>query len=164
MSTVMASRRSSVGNDVTLFVALLATALAFGAALAHALELPNKMAMTREDYFVAQQIYSGWNQLAYVLATQFAAMITVALRFWHRSRVVWPTLVAIGSLAAAQMVFWIWTFPANAATENWTMVPVNWETLRAQWEYSHLAGAAFQLIAMGALIVAALARRRTIDG
>jgi hypothetical protein len=67
-------------------------------------------------------------------------------------------------LALAQAVFWVWTFPANIATENWTIAPPNWEALRAQWEYSHLAGAGFQVLTMCALIVAALARRRTIDG
>jgi hypothetical protein len=85
MSTVVASRcsRALFSNDVALFTALLATSLALGGALAHALELPNKISMTREDYFVAQQIYRGWNQLAYVLAAQLAAMIAVAVRFWH---------------------------------------------------------------------------------
>jgi hypothetical protein len=165
MSTVIASRKQALlANDVTLFVALLTTALALGGALAHALELPNKMAMTRDDYFVAQQIYRGWNQLAYLLAVQLTALIAVTVRFWNRPRVVWPTLAAIGGLVAAQLVFWVWTFPTNAATDSWTLVPDNWQTLRAQWEYSHLAGAACQLFAMGALIVAALARRRGIDG
>jgi hypothetical protein len=66
----------------------------------------------------------------------------------------------VGSAAG----FLDWTFPANVATDQWTMMPANWGIPRAQWEYSHLAGAACQLIAMGALIVAALARRRAIDG
>jgi hypothetical protein len=150
-------------NDVALFVALLATALALAGALAHVLELPNKITMSRDDYFVTQQIYSGWNRLAYLLVVELTAMVAVAVRFWQSPRVLSPTLVAIGGLLAAQLVFWIWTFPTNAATENWTMAPANWETLRAHWEYSHFAGAVCQLVAMGALIVAALARRRAID-
>jgi hypothetical protein len=32
------------------------------------------------------------------------------------------------------------------------------EALRAQWEYSHLAGAGFQTVAMIALIIAVLSR------
>jgi hypothetical protein len=39
-------------QDVAFFVALLATALALGGALAHALELPNKIEMVREHYFI----------------------------------------------------------------------------------------------------------------
>ena len=41
---------------------------------------------------------------------------------------------------------------------NWTQPPANWEPLRAQWEYSHLAGAGFQTLAMVALIIAVLRR------
>jgi hypothetical protein len=44
-------------------VALLATAVALGAALAHALELPNKIGMSVDTYFIVQQVYSGWNRL-----------------------------------------------------------------------------------------------------
>ena len=157
-------RPATLANDVTIFVALLATALALGGALAHALELPNKLSMTREDYFTAQQIYRGWNQPAYLLGVELAAIIGLAVRFWQSPRILRPALMAILALVAAQLVFWIWTFPANVATNNWTMAPSDWETLRAQWEYSHLAGGTCQLLALSSLIVAALARRRTIDG
>jgi hypothetical protein len=57
---------------------------------------------------------------------------------------------------AAQLVFWTYTYPANAATDNWTVVAADWETLRRQWEYSHAVGAVLQLLAMSALIIAAL--------
>jgi hypothetical protein len=165
-ATIVTSRfrQSTFPNDVALFIALLSTAFALGAALAHALELPNKIAMSREEYFIAQQIYRGWDRLAYVLGVQLTAMIAVSMRFWHSPRVLRPSLVAIGGLLAAQLVFWTWTFPTNIATDNWTSAPANWEALRTQWEFSHLAGAACQLVAMIALVVAALARRRTIDG
>jgi len=72
----------------------------------------------------------------------------------------WPTLAALLCLVGAQAVFWIFTFPANAATSNWTLVPEEWESLRRRWEYSHLAGAGFQVLAMSALIVSTLARTR----
>jgi hypothetical protein len=55
-------------------------------------------------------------------------------------------------------VFWIWTYPANQATGNWTVQPENWEILRRNWEYSHFAGAVFQVLAMAALIIAVLRR------
>jgi hypothetical protein len=147
------------GRDIAFFVALMATALAMGGALAHALELPNKIGMTRADYFVAQRLYAGWNRLAYLLLVQLAGIIAVIV-FCHRgSRVRTPAVVALAALIAAQAVFWIWTFPANVATQQWTAQPENWEALRRQWEYSHLAGAAFQVTAMAALVVAVLRRR-----
>lgn len=150
--------RHSIAREATLFVAILATAFALGGALAHAFELPNKIGMSREDYFVVQRIYDGWNQLAYVLAVQLIGILGVIYFYRADPRVLWPAIVALCGLVAAQGVFWIWTFPANQATSNWTMQPETWETLRQQWEYSHLAGAVFQTIAMMALILAILRR------
>jgi hypothetical protein len=150
--------KSSLSQDIAFFLALLATALALGAALAHALELPNKIGMSREHYFIVQRAYDGWNQLAYLLAVELMGMLAVILLYHADPRVLWPALAALAGLVAAQAVFWIWTFPANQATGNWTVQPENWDSLRRQWEYSHLAGAALQTLAMGALIIAVLRR------
>ena len=70
-----------------------------------------------------------------------------------------PVLAALSFLVAAQVVFWLFTFPTNQATSNWTVQPSNWETLRSQWEYSHLAGAAFQALVMASLVLAVLRRQ-----
>jgi hypothetical protein len=159
-SDVMARHQRSWSRDAAFFVALLATALALGAALAHALELPNKIGMSREAYFVVQNIYRGWNRLGYLLAVELVGMLAVVILYRRERRVMWPALVAVGCLITSQVVFWTLTFPANAATSNWTIQPANWEILRQQWEYSHLAGAVMQTLAMAALIVAVLARDR----
>jgi hypothetical protein len=151
-----------LGRDIAFFVALMATALALGGALAHALELPNKIGLSRADYFVVQRLYDGWNQLAILLLVQALSILTVLLIHRHEPSVRWPTATALAGLLAAQAVFWIWTFPANVATNNWTAQPENWEALRRQWEYSHLAGAAFQVVVMAALVVAVLRRGRII--
>jgi hypothetical protein len=145
---------------VALFIALMSTALALGGALAHVLELPNKIDLPRDQYFVVQTIYRGWNQLAYLLAIQFLSMVAVIALSRHGPRVSWPVAIALLSLIVAQIIFWTFTYPANTATANWTIIPANWEALRSQWEYSHAAGAAFQVLAMGALIIASLARSR----
>jgi hypothetical protein len=156
----MVRHQRSWSRDVAFFVALLATALALGGALAHALELPNKIGMSREAYFVVQNIYRGWNRLGYLLAVELVGMLSIVILYRRERRVMRPALVAVGCLIAAQVVFWTQTFPANAATSNWTVQPTNWETLRWQWEYSHLAGAVMQTLAMAALIIAVLARDR----
>src|SRR5690606_34359719 len=157
MSSMAHSTRTR-GGDIAFFVALMATALALGGALAHALELPNKIGMSREDYFIAQQLYAGWNRLAFLLAIQAAGMLALIVIYWREPAVLRPVVVALACLAAAQAVFWIWTFPANVATDNWTTQPENWAELRVQWEYSHLAGAVFQIGAMAALVVGVLRR------
>jgi hypothetical protein len=42
------------------FFSLLFAALALAPALAHLLELPNKINLSRDDYLTVQQIYKGW--------------------------------------------------------------------------------------------------------
>jgi hypothetical protein len=150
--------RPSITSDIVFFIALLATALALGAALAHALELPNKIDMPEREYFIVQQAYRGWNQLAYLLVIELISMLAIAIVCRQEPRVLWPALAAILFLLCAQAVFWIYTYPANVATDNWTAIPADWESLRTRWEYSHALGAAFQVLAMSALIVAVLAR------
>jgi hypothetical protein len=146
-------------RNIVFFIALMATILALGSALAHAYELPRKISLSRDAYFTVQSIYAGWDRLAFVLLIQLSALLTLAWLSRQEPSVLWPVIVALVGLIAAQIVFWIWTFPANKATQNWTTIPENWETLRRNWEYSHLAGAIFQLICAAALVIALLSRR-----
>jgi hypothetical protein len=152
-------KKTDIWRDIAFFVAIIATALALGGALAHTYELPNKIDLGREDYFVVQRIYNGWNQLAYVLAAQLIGILAIIILHLRQTTVRRLTLVALGGWIASQTIFWIWTYPTNQATESWTKQQPNWEALRTCWEYSHLAGAAFQLLAMVALVVALLRRR-----
>ena len=138
----------------------MSTALALGGALAHMLELPNKISLSRDQYFTVQTIYAGWNRLVYLLGIQLLSIAALIFMFRHEPWILRSTVVALLGLIAAQVAFWTYTFPANVATSNWTTIPQNWEMLRRQWEYSHAAGAVFQVLAMGALIVASLARAR----
>lgn len=92
--------------NIVFFVALMATALALGGALAHAYEFLNKIDLPREDYFVVQKAYRGWAQLAYVLAVQLVSLLVLAVMSRHEPAVFWPVVVAIGCLVGAQAVFW----------------------------------------------------------
>jgi hypothetical protein len=126
---------------VTQFLALLATALALFPSAAHLAAMPNKIGMAQSDYFIAQSIYSGWSFLG--LLWLLALFASAGLAFVTRSQV-WPMWMAIGaaiSFGLMFVIFFIWTLPANQATENWTSVPSNWGALRQQWEYSHAANA-----------------------
>lgn len=158
MSTDISAGDTSAGYGAVFFIAMLATALALGGALAHAFELPNKMDLSRDEYFIVQKAYRGWSQLAYLLAVQFLALAALAYLSWRSPTVFWMAALALLCLVGAQAVFWMYTYPANVATQNWTVPPDNWEALRRQWEYSHLAGAIYQLVGMIALIIAALSR------
>jgi hypothetical protein len=155
----MTIRRGS-GIDLLFFLALLSTALALGGALAHALELPNKINLSEHEYFIVQKAYRGWNRLAFLLLVELGSMCAIAVLSRHDPRILWPTVVAVACLLCAQAAFWIYTYPANTATHNWTTVVPDWQARRRQWEYSHAVGALFQVLAMSALTIAELSRSK----
>src|SRR5262245_61368661 len=123
--------------DIVFFIAMLASALALGAALAHALELPNKIGLSRGEYLVAQKAYRGWDRLAVLLIVQLVAIVTIAVLSRNEPRILIPMVLAGVFLICAQAVFWIFTYPTNVSTHNWATLPDNWAELRRRWEYSH---------------------------
>jgi hypothetical protein len=144
--------------NIAFFVALLASALLLGPTLAHLFELPNKIGLPRDEYFIVQKAYRGWSQLGWLLLIQVAALAATAYLARAELRVLTLILLALVAVLAAQAVFWLFTYPANVATVNWTLHPENWEMLRRQWEYSHAAGAILQLAGFCLLIIAVLGR------
>jgi hypothetical protein len=59
-------------------------------------------------------------------------------------------------IASNLAIFFVWTFPTNQATSNWTVVPKNWSALRIQWEYSHGANAFVTFVALVCVVIAVL--------
>ncbi len=141
----MGAGSRSLARDTAFFVALMATSLALGAALAHAFELPNKMGLGRAEYFVVQTIYAGWNRLAFVLAVELAGMLALIFLYRAEPRVLWPVCVALAASGfwRASIVFWVLDLSGQPGDRQLDAADASdcWEALRIQWEYSHLAGA-----------------------
>ena len=138
------------------FLAVMLTALALVPSGAHLAALPNKMAMAQAAYFVAQQIYAGWALFGIVLFGALATNLahTIVLRRLGRS--FGYALASFLLVAANLAIFFVWTFPTNQATNNWTVVPNNWNKLRIQWEYSHAVNAVVTFAALVCVVIAVL--------
>lgn len=144
---------------IVSFLSLLFSALALAPALAHLLELPGKINLSRADYLTVQQIYRGWALLGIVVAGALFSTLALTIMSRHQSRAFAFALIALLCIIGAQVVFWTYTFPANQATSNWTFLPENWQSLRTRWEYSHAAGAGLNLIALSAVIISVLTQK-----
>jgi hypothetical protein len=140
------------------FLSLLFAALVLAPALAHLLELPNKIEFPRDEYLTVQQIYRGWALLGFIVAGALCSTLALTIMTPGRSGTFAWSLTAFVCIAGNQVVFWTSTYPANQLTNNWTALPDNWMALRKQWEYSHATSAALNLLALAALISSALAR------
>ena len=143
---------------IVRFIALLFVGLALAPALAHLLELPNKIGLARADYFVVQQVYRGWALLGVVVFGALLSTLMLAVMVRKRRREFALTLLAFLCILGTQIVFWAFTFPANRETANWTVQPEHWAALRAQWEYSHAASAVLNLVAFAALALSVIRR------
>lgn len=153
-------RRYSSGYDFLFFTAILATLISLAPALAHLFELPHKMQLSREQYFTVQQIYGGWELFGIAILVQAVSLVMLAWRSAREYYVFRPVMVALILFVIAQLLFWLFTFPANSLTDNWTHMPADWRSLRHQWEYSHAIAAICQLLGLCSLIGALFARVR----
>ncbi|MYZ50415.1 DUF1772 domain-containing protein [Propylenella binzhouense] len=139
-----------------LFLAIVLTALALVPAGAHLFAMPNKLGLAQADYFTVQAIYRGWALFGIVLFAALAADLALVLLSRRSRRIFRAAIVALAAECASLAIFFLWTFPANRATANWTEVPADWEALRRQWEYSHAAAAIVTFAGFCALVLAAL--------
>jgi hypothetical protein len=57
-------------------------------------------------------------------------------------------LIAGLAIAGSLVVFFLWVYLDNIATDNWTNIPANWQELRTRWKFSHAAGASLMFIAL----------------
>jgi hypothetical protein len=145
------------------FLSITLTALALGAGLAHLFALPNKMQLSSEEYLVVQQIYRNWAFLG--IFPLSALGVTLALAFLSRDdpKTFWLTLLAALCIGAAIATFFLFNYPANAQTHDWTSLPSNWQALRTRWELAHAASAVLYLIALILLTLSLLPKRSDAD-
>lgn len=136
------------------------TAFVLGPTLAHLLELPAKIRLDRADYLVAQQLYRGWAFIGVPLYLAIILIAVLAVRLWRAGRNWGWALAALSFFIAAQVVFWVWTYPVNLATSQWTVLPDDWEALRRQWEFSHATGACCTFLALACLVISVLCEYR----
>ena len=146
----------------TCVLAIVVTGLALVAPGAHLLELVNKTRMGENEYFVVQGIYRGWWMVGLLLPAALLANLALALNARRDAVALALALIAAALIALNLVIFFVWTQPANAATQNWTMRPENWDALRHQWEYSHAINAGVTFAAFCAATLAGLRAARSI--
>ena len=141
------------------FVAVLLTALALIPGGAHLFALPNKLTLSQADYFTVQAIYAGWAYLGLLPITALMANGALAFLMRGNGKPFWFVVLSMLALASSLVVFFVWVFPGNQATANWTTVPDNWRDVRTRWELGHAASAALVFVAYLSTAYSALMRK-----
>jgi hypothetical protein len=141
------------------FLALVLIAIILVPSGAHLFTLPNKIGLARDQYFIVQGIYRGWALFGAVIFPALA--VTAALAWFTREDAHTSPLAGIACLciAASLGVFFLWVYPGNVATENWTRIPADWMTLRRHWEYGHALSAVLTFVAFCCVALIPVVRR-----
>lgn len=158
----MPSASSLSRTGTVALLAIVAVGLCLVPAGAHLFELPGKIGLPPDQYMTVQRIYAGW---AWFGLPIFAALaLTLAHAVLVRADVVAfrLSLGAFACLALTQTIFWAFTYPMNAASANWTMMPADFETARRQWEYSHAINALLTFAAFVAISRSAVGGSRDL--
>jgi hypothetical protein len=140
-------------------LAVIAVALALVPTGAHVFELPNKLGLAPQDYLTVQKIYRGWDLFGFVIAVSLLASGAHAYFVRANSDSLRWSLVAIAGIMCTQLLFWTLIFPLNELTQNWTVLPSDFESARHQWEYAQAACFALNLMSLAAIIFAVQSSR-----
>jgi hypothetical protein len=159
-------------------ISVCLVAVAMSLALAHALELPGKMRLDRETYIAMQPIYyPGFTVGGGVSeAGGMAATLVLLLLTPRSSEAFLWTSVALASLVAMHLAYWIFTHPVNKFWLKATPLkgfgggffrfdPLSrsapaaareedWKRFRDRWEYSHVIRAALAGFGLVCLVIA----------
>lgn len=141
-------------TKISFFISLLFASIALAPSLTHLLELPHKVHMSEPEYLVAQQLYRGWPLPGIAVTVALLSTLLLCIQVRKQPFVFTLTLVAFSCMVVAQITAWLFIYPANRKTDNWTTLPGDWMLLRVQWEYSHAAAAVLNLLALVLLIAA----------
>jgi hypothetical protein len=155
-------------------MAVLLVAVAMSLSLAHALELPGKRRLSKEQYLEVQPIYYPGFTIGGI-AEPAGLLVLLALLFSlpAGSTAFWLTTGAFVALAAMHAAYWLLTHPVNnfwlkefqlkglgarffrVGTANQEGdAQADWTALRDRWEYSHVLRAVLGFISLALLATA----------
>jgi hypothetical protein len=118
------------------------------------------MTLSRDDYLTVQQIYRGWALLGFVITGALLSSVVLIVLQRGQGAAFYLTLAAMLCIALSLVVFFSFTYPANQATQNWTVLPDGWEAIRRQWEFSHATSAILYFVALASLALSVILERR----
>lgn len=148
-------------------VTLLLVAIAMALSLAHALELPGKLRLSREQYLVAQPIYyPGFTIGGASEPVGIVALMLLSISTPTGTAQFWLTICAFAALAFAHAIYWMLTHPVNNfwlkdfelkglgagffgfGVSHQNQTKPDWTEFRDRWEYSHVARAGLSMLSL----------------
>ena len=154
---------------------VMVVSVAMALVLAHALELPGKMRLTKEQYLAVQPIY--YPGFTFGGMAEPIGLVLLLVLLFHTptaTTAFWLSGSAFVALLAMHATYWLMTHPVNnfwlkdipldrAGTGFFSFGAANrtdecgtpdWTMLRDRWELSHLVRTGFGLLSLVLLVTA----------
>ena len=158
-------------------LAVVLVAIAMALALAHALELPGKMRLAKEQYLAVQPIYyPGFTIGGAAEPAAMFVLVALLIAMPAEGAAFWLVAAALLALIAMHAAYWLLTHPVNnfwlkdfkpqgLGGGFFAFDPLgrrggeegDWTALRDRWELSHVVRAGFGLASLIFLAVAVAA-------
>jgi hypothetical protein len=163
---------SSIMPVVLKLASLLLVVATVIPSAAHALELPGKLRLNREQYLAVQPIY--YPGFTIVGAAEPLTIIVLAILLASTPRgtpAFWLMAGALLATVLTHLLYWILTAPVNKIwlrnealsggaqqffAASGSLAETDWTLLRDRWERSHVCRAATSVIALVLLAIALL--------
>jgi Domain of unknown function (DUF1772) len=152
---------------------LLSVSITMALALAHALEYPGKVRLSRQDYETVQEIYyPGFTYGGVSEGIGLLLLLVLLLLAPGYGAAFWLMLAAFLALSVMHAVYWLFIHPINSfwlkdfelkgfaarffgfGTGKGRGRSPDWTDLRDRWEYAHIARAALGMLALMVLAAA----------
>jgi hypothetical protein len=137
--------------DGVQLAAIALTALALIPAGAQVFELSGKLALSPSNYLMVQSVHHAWVLFASAMLLASAAIGLHSYLVKRNAASFGWSMVALALVGVAQVVFWAFAYPANAATEGWSVLPADFEMLRRKWEFAFASAGVFSFAGLLAL-------------
>ena len=156
-------------------VTVVVVAVAMALTLAHALELPGKLRLSKEQYLATQPIYYPGFTIGGA-AEPLGVLLTLVLLLMtpYASTSFWLTAAALATLVAMHAAYWLLTHPVNnfwlkdvqlkgagaaffgfdRLAQHGDAGGADWSSLRDRWEVSHVVRAVLGMASFILLVIA----------
>jgi hypothetical protein len=148
--------------------------------LAHALELPGKLRLRKEEYLTVQPIYyPGFTIAGAAEPVGVLVLLLLVLVTPIGTAAFWLTLGSFVALLVAHLLYWVLTHPVNnfwladfklkdagagffkfdpfgRSKPGERLATLDWTVLRDRWEYSHVARAVLATLSLILIATAAV--------
>jgi hypothetical protein len=149
-------------------------AVAMALSLAHALELPGKLRLSKQQYLDTQLIYYPGFAIGGIAEPVGLVMLLLLMLSTTARTAFWLTAAAFACLLAMHAAYWLLTHPVNQfwlkdfklhapGARFFALDPLqrtrderqpDWVRLRDRWEYSHVLRAVLGLLTLVLLVTA----------